>query len=46
MPIIRAPHDKEHPAVEVVRTTAQNKALSYEALGMLTYLLSQEVHDE
>lgn len=39
--IIRAAHDSDHPAVEVVRSTAQNKALSYEALGMLTYLLSQ-----
>jgi DnaD/phage-associated family protein len=39
--IIRCLHDEAHPAVEVVRTTAQNKALSYEALGMLTYLLSQ-----
>lgn len=42
MPIIRVPHDKDNPAVEVVRTTAQNCALSYEALGMLTYLLSQK----
>lgn len=42
MTIIRCPHDDDaHPYVRVARPTAQNKALSYEALGMLTYLLSQ-----
>lgn len=41
MPIIRAAHDKEHPYVMISRASAQNKQLSYDALGMLTYLLSQ-----
>lgn len=41
MAIIRAIHDKEHPFVEVSRLTAQDTSISYEALGLLTYLLSQ-----
>lgn len=42
MTIIRCAHDDYyHPFVRVTRPTAQNKALTYEALGMLTYLLSQ-----
>lgn len=41
MTIIRATHDKEHPYFMIVRGVAQNKAISYEALGLLTYLLSK-----
>lgn len=41
MNINRCLHDKEHPYLMVARGVAQNKAISYEALGLLTYLLSQ-----
>lgn len=41
MTIIRTLHDKEHPFVMVARGVAQNHTLSYEALGLLTYLLSK-----
>lgn len=41
MTIIRCLHDKEHPFVLVSRGVAQNQNLSYEALGLLTYLLSK-----
>lgn len=41
MTIIRALHDKEHPYVMIARGVAQEKAISYEALGLLTYLLSK-----
>lgn len=41
MSVNRAIHDKEHPFVEVSRLTAQDTSISYEALGLLTYLLSQ-----
>lgn len=39
MAIVRCAHDERDHSV--ARLTAQNKAVSYEALGMLTYLLSQ-----
>lgn len=38
---IRTNHDKENPYFMVARATAQDKRISYEALGVLTYLLSQ-----
>lgn len=41
MTILRALHDKEHPFVMVARGVAQETTLSYEALGLLTYLLSK-----
>lgn len=41
MTTIRSTHDDDHPHFAIVRPTAQNKALSYEALGMLAYVLSQ-----
>lgn len=37
----RAIHDKQNPYLMVKRTTAQDKRLSYEARGMLVYILSQ-----
>lgn len=37
----RAIHDKQNPYLMVKRTTAQDRKLSYEALGMLVYVLSQ-----
>lgn len=39
--IIRTAHNKEHPYVMVARKTIENKDLSYEALGLLIYLLSK-----
>lgn len=46
--IRRAKHGKETPYFSMSRATAQNKSLSYEARGMLCYLLSKpddwEVH--
>lgn len=42
--IKRSPHDKENPYFMMRTDTAQNKALSYEARGMLAYLLSQPDH--
>lgn len=39
--IIRVTHDATNPFFIMVRSTAQNKALSFEALGMLAYLLSK-----
>lgn len=39
--IRRSQHNREHPFFLVSRDTAQEKSLSYEALGMLTYLLSK-----
>lgn len=39
--IRRSKHDKENPYMMLRRETAQNKGLSYEALGLLTYLLSK-----
>lgn len=41
MSVIRTTHDKDHPYVMTARGVAQNKAVSYEALGMLNYLLSK-----
>jgi DNA-binding PadR family transcriptional regulator len=38
---IRTNHDKENPYFMLARATAQDKGISYEALGILTYLLSQ-----
>lgn len=37
----RATHDKENPFYMTARVTAQDKTLSYDALGMLNYLLSK-----
>jgi DnaD/phage-associated family protein len=42
--IQRSPHNKENPYVSILRTTAQDKRLSYEARGLLAYLLSKP-HD-
>jgi hypothetical protein len=39
--IRRANHNAENKYCMIVRSTAQHKELSYEALGLLTYLLSQ-----
>lgn len=39
--IHRAPHDKENPYYLGARVTSQNKAISYDALGMLHYILSK-----
>lgn len=39
--IRRAKHDKENPYYMAARVTAQDKALSYEALGVLHYILSK-----
>lgn len=39
--IKRAPHSQEAPYFLLARDTAQNRQLSYEALGVLTYLLSK-----
>lgn len=39
--IQRSPHNKENPYVSILRTTAQDKRLSYEARGLLAYLLSK-----
>lgn len=39
--IIRTKHDKEHPYFMLARVTVQNTDISYEALGILVYLLSK-----
>lgn len=39
--IRRAQHDKENPYYFACRATSQNKSLSYEALGLLHYVLSK-----
>lgn len=39
--IVRTPHSKDRPYFSMARATAQDSNLSYEALGMLTYLLSK-----
>lgn len=39
--IYRAPHDKSNRWFLMARDTAQHTTLSYEALGLLTYLLSK-----
>lgn len=39
--IVRASHDKENPYFMMLRATAQNKNLSYEARGLIAYLLSK-----
>lgn len=39
--IVRGRHDSENPYYVASRATAQNVNLSYEALGLLTYLLSK-----
>lgn len=39
--IVRTPHTGERPYFSVARATAQDNALSYEALGVLIYLLSK-----
>lgn len=41
MTIIRALHDPQHPYFLVTRGVAQNHELSYEALGLLMFLLSK-----
>lgn len=39
--IIRVAHDKNNPYMMLDRSLPQNKELSYEAIGMLTYFLSK-----
>lgn len=39
--IIRVEHDKTNPFFMMVRSTAQDETLSWDALGVLTYLLSK-----
>jgi DnaD/phage-associated family protein len=39
--ILRVAHDRNNPYMQLNRSTAQNKEMSYEAVGMLTYLLSK-----
>ena len=39
--ILRSPHDKDNPYVMVNKQTANDKALSWQARGMLFYLLSK-----
>lgn len=39
--IVRTPHSKDRPYFSMARSTAQDISLSYEALGLLTYLLSK-----
>ena len=39
--IIRAPKGVDNPYFQMLRTTAQNKSLSFEARGVLAYLLSK-----
>ena len=39
--IIRVVHDREHPYVMVSRALAQQRGLSYEARGLMLYLLSK-----
>lgn len=39
--VFRTYHDENTPYVMINRTMPQNKSLSYEAIGMLTYLLSK-----
>jgi len=39
--IIRTPHDTERPYFSMCRSTAQDKNLSWEARGVLAYLLSK-----
>lgn len=39
--IRRAPHDKENPYFQMRRDTAQDRKISWEARGVLCYLLSQ-----
>lgn len=39
--IIRVQHGRENPYFLMARKTAQDKALSYDALGLLAYLLSK-----
>jgi hypothetical protein len=41
--IIRAPHDRKNPYFMMARQAAQNDGLSYEARGLLAYLLSKPV---
>lgn len=39
--IVRTPHSKDRPYFSMARATAQDVNVSYEALGLLTYLLSK-----
>lgn len=39
--IIRTPKDAEHPYLAISRTVAQDRRLSYEARGVMLYLLSK-----
>ncbi|HEX3052228.1 MAG TPA: hypothetical protein VHP83_16330 [Aggregatilineaceae bacterium] len=39
--IVRAPRDEEHPHYKGTRESAQNESLSWEARGVLAYLLSK-----
>lgn len=39
--VFRAVHDKDNPYFQMRRDSAQNKSMTYEALGMLAYILSK-----
>lgn len=40
--IFRASHSKQNPYFQMLRTTAQDSSLSFEARGVIAYLLSQD----
>jgi hypothetical protein len=40
--IFRADHGKQNPYFQMLRTTAQDETLSFEARGVIAYLLSQD----
>lgn len=40
MSILRSPHNRQNPYAQIARSTLQDHSLSWEAQGMLTYLLS------
>ncbi len=40
--IFRASHSKKNPYFQMLRTTAQDSSLSFEARGVIAYLLSQD----
>lgn len=40
--IFRADHSKQNPYFQMLRTTAQDSTLSFEARGVIAYLLSQD----
>lgn len=39
--IIRAPHDRQNPYVQIRRSSLEDEALSWEARGLLAYLLAK-----